>query len=149
MVWDLPREQELRVVIDTNVVVDHYRAEDSDASAAIVAVKKACHEVVACEKLLREYRKHLSNGSQQMYSLVDLFLLQVMPGLRKYPDPEVRIAFGPVEDRFHMQLAIDKKAGYHVSKDKGVLAAAGDMMLAGAVKVCGPRDFVVDCSGFR
>ena len=62
-------------------------------------------------------------------------------------DPTVRITFGPKEDRFHMQLAIDYRAGYHVSRDKKVLAAAGDLMIAGKVKGCDPREFVRICGG--
>lgn len=137
----------MKVVIDTCVLVDHLWAEDESASGAIVLVKRKGYEVAVCDKLLGEYRGVLSRGSRQLYSLIDLQLLQILPKMKKYANPTVLITFGPVEDRFHLQLAIDVKAVYHVSQDKGVLAAAGDLMVAGNVVGCHPRVFVRDCGG--
>lgn len=135
----------MKVVIDTNVVVDHFRATDGDSSNALVVVKSGGHEVLVCQKLLWEYRNVLSSGAPQMRSLADVYLMQLFPRMRQCSEPRVRITFGPIEDRFHMQLAIDNKAGYHVSRDREVLAAASDMLAAGAVKACHPREFVADC----
>jgi hypothetical protein len=68
--------------------------------------------------------------------------MQVFPDLwEKYEDPVVRIEFGPIEDRFHMQLAIDSASNYHVSLDQGVLREADNMAQFGVTEVT-PREYV-------
>ena len=39
----------------------------------------------------------------------------------------VTIAFGPVEDRFHRQLAIDARVDYDLSQDSGFLDVAPEL----------------------
>lgn len=124
-----------KIVIDTCVVVGAYRREDEHCSRAIERFKKQRHTLVVCEQLIREYRGTICRGDPQLYSVVDrlLFARWLRLDLKRRPDPEVRIPFGPPEDRFHMQLAIDARAGdpscavCHVTKDGGVLAEAESM----------------------
>lgn len=143
-----PRPIELKVVFDTNVVVSTIWARDPDSGAAISLSKTLRHIIVVCEKLLREYRGVLAQGNRQMYSLVDLLLMQVFPIdlLDKRADPVVSIDFGPEEDRFHMQLAIDSASDHHVSWEHAVLAEAHRMAQYGVAEV-NPRDYVARNGG--
>jgi len=137
----------MKVVLDTNVVVDHICAKDVSCSAAVNAVRCHRHFLLVCNRLLKEYRGVLCKGDQQMYAVIDKLLLQMFPIelMQKYDDPRVRIEFGPLEDRFHMQLAIDAGANYHVTKDAAVLAEATKMQRFN-VRETHPRRYVDDCT---
>lgn len=119
----------MRVVLDTNVIVDHMRARDIKCSEALTETIKRQHVAIVCEKLLREYRKILAGGNPQFHSFVDCHIMQLFQGkaLLRFEDPKIRIDFGPQEDRFHMQLAIDAGAAYHVTKDGEILAETDNM----------------------
>ena len=136
----------MKVVLDTNVVVDHICANDVSCSAAVNAVNRHRHFLVVCNRLLKEYRGVLCKGDQQMYAVIDKFLLQMLPIelMQKYKDPQVQITFGPTEDRFHMQLAIDAGADFHVTKDGAILAEAREMQRFN-VRETHPRGYVDDC----
>ncbi len=137
----------LRVVLDTNVVAGHLLAEDGSCTEVIRHVKDAGHRLVVCEKLLREYRGVIAGGYEQLYSIVDVLLFHRLLSLEqveKRENPVVRICFGPEEDRFHLQLAIDAKAKYHVTKDRGVLDTRDDMRAYG-VHVVGPKAYLGQC----
>lgn len=132
----------MRVVVDTCVLLGHLCLEEHYSSDALHTIKHEQHKMLVCRKLLMEYRKKLCNGSLDMQRYVDRFLMSVLPIelMEKCEDPQVQIDFGPTEDRFHMQLAIDQGADYHISKDNGVLAEAEKMMEYG-VEELHPRDF--------
>ena len=119
----------MKVVIDTCVVIGHFHLQDANCSQALHALRRKGHQMVVCKKLLDEYRGILCRSNKQMYSVIDTILMTTLPIdlMVKYHDPKVRIEFGPPEDRFHMQLAIDSQASYHVSRDKGVLSEAKNM----------------------
>lgn len=140
----------MKVVLDTNIIVDHVRAEDRDCSNAIHAMKSHRHVQVVCEKLLGEYRGVLCQGNQQLYAVVDGFLRQMLPSalMLKQPDPQVRIGFGPLEDRFHLQLAIDARADYHVTKDKRILEESANMKRF-SVQETHPHNYVISCDRKR
>lgn len=141
------RADRLRVVLDTNVVAGHILAEDGSCTEVLRHLKDAGHKVVVCEKLLREYRGVIAQGNRQLYSIVDVFLFQRLLSLHqveKRENPVIRICFGPEEDRFHLQLAIDAKAKYHVTKDRGVLDTRDDMRAYG-VHVVRPKAYLGRC----
>ena len=134
-----------KVVLDTNVLVDHLLARCRHSTATIYHLKERTdHKVVVCDKLLSEYRDNPAvTGIRPVF---DSLLMNHMPleRMERHPDPVVRIAFGPEEDRFHMQLAIDARVQYHVSKDAGVLNCSTPMDDQG-VREIHPRSFVEDC----
>ena len=131
------------VVFDANVMYDHMYGFDESCSEAYATAARSKHKLVVCEKLLREYRGILARESQQMYAHVQMWLQRTLPWhlVETHPDPDVRIDFGPPEDRFHMQLAVDARALFHVTKDRGVLRTAAQMKSHG-VTGCRPERYV-------
>lgn len=49
-----------------------------------------------------------------------------------------KITFGPLEDRFHMQLAVDSQSDFHVTWDRAILAEAANMASFGVAEVNPP-----------
>lgn len=119
----MARPDDTRVVFDTNVFVDHIHLKRRAASYALQTASAERHVMVTCEKLLRELRGVLCRGNDAMYSYIDRMIMQMYPidCVEKHPNPQIRISFGPQEDQFHMQLAIDARAAFHVTSDRGVL----------------------------
>ena len=126
-----------KVVLDTNVVVDHILAQDERCSQVVNRVKQRRNTVVVCEKLLREYRDALVGNQQQMNAVINLILIQMLPVelLESHRDPTIRIQFGPEHDRFHMQLAINARSDCHITKDGAVLAERAKMSEFGVREV--------------
>jgi len=136
---------EVKVVLDTNVVVDHLLTRDRHSSNTLYHIKdRERHKIIVCEKLLREYRDNPALSG--LPGVVDRLLMNALPveRMEKLPDPQIKIRFGPQEDRFHMQLAIDATAKYHVSKDGAVLACVTLMFDRGVLEVH-PHKFVEEC----
>jgi predicted nucleic acid-binding protein len=132
------------VVLDTNVVVAHVFGEDPNCSTAVVEARRG-ERVIVCEKLLREYRDQLACGSIELYGTATRQLMRLFPNLVKSNvDPQIRIDFGPVEDRFHMQLAIDYHAEFHVTKENKILDEHAKMLALG-VKEVHPQQYVREC----
>ena len=126
-----------RIVIDTCVLKRAYHGEDDVSGRGIESIKRKRHTVVVCPSLFWEYVLVLSNGDRSMYRVIyDLLWYKWLRLPREERlDPNVRISFGPPEDRLHMQLAIDSGAQCHVSTDNGVLAEACNMRQYGVTEV--------------
>lgn len=118
--------RDTKVVVDTCVVVGAYRREDGYCRLALDSIGKKRHRAVMCPKLWGEYKKHL--GGHQMAGLIFAMITQRWLELEWHSDPDpIWVDFGPNEDRFHMQLAIDTACLCHVSKDNGVVTASKRM----------------------
>ncbi len=126
-----------KIVLDTNVVVDAIWHRDRHCSDAIYAAKEKRHSIVVCRKLLDEYRKILRGNGNDVGMITDRLLMQFLPVdlMEERDTPTVEIDFGPLEDRFHMQLAINAGACCHVTKDKDVLAEGSKMSRLGVKEV--------------
>ena len=135
------------MVLDTHVVVSARAYDHADSAAAFAVVKSGGHMIVVCPWLMREYRKVLANGNPQLHFLADRWMMEnLSPIMDNRADPVVRIAFGPEHDRVHMQLAIDAKVPYHVTRDNEILDVGPQMLDQHGVKECHPREFVELCS---
>lgn len=79
------------------------------------------------------------------HSTIDRLLMNTLPAWiwERGSNPEESIDFGPSEDRYHMELAINYQAAYHITRDRGVLAEAGRMAEHG-VCGCHPKKYVDD-----
>lgn len=137
-----------RVVLDTCVVVGHVVESRRDCADAIRTVNRRQHRVLLSGKLLDEYQRKLTGGDPrwQRLFLTELSQKLVDESLFQFePDPKVEIAFGPEEDRFHLQLAVSGKARFHVSQDGGVLAVSPVMRNRYGVLVMHPQDYSDHC----
>src|SRR5437868_4770904 len=99
--------------------------------------------MVVCDRLVGEYVSVMALKNPNFESQAKLMLLQMFPVsmLESHDNPRVTIRFGPAHDRFHLQLAIDAKVDYHVSRDGGVLEVAPALSEYG-VCGCHPREFL-------
>ena len=128
----------MKVVFDANVVLNCIRAVDDESRAAIGVAKNLRHVIVVCERLLNEYRRALVRGGpRHLFAYYDRLVMQILPRefMERNDDPVVLIQFGPEEDRFHMQLAINARCDYHVSWDRAVLREAENMARFGVTEL--------------
>lgn len=139
--WIQSQNDPIEGRVRPNVVLNCVRSVDDESRAAIGVAKNLRHIIVVCERLLNEYRRSLvGGGPRHLFTYYDRMVMQILPSdlLERKDDPSVLIQFGPEEDRFHMQLAIDEGCGFHVSWDKGVLAEVGNIGRFGVAEVNPP-----------
>lgn len=131
-----------KVLFDASVVVHYIWEQDDLCRDAMNRARTVRHRHVVCEKLLNEYRGVIARKSGQWFQIVGIRLMSVLPEhlLERHPDPTVMIDFGPEEDRFLLQLAMNASADFLVTRDCGVLAVANEMSVH-EVNCCRPEAY--------
>ena len=113
---------------------------------ALSLAREDDHVLCWCQRLKMEYFNVIwEKLPQARISGFTLLWNQKLPPRRlQLDDPAHEVPFGPKEDRWHMQLAVDARAMFHVTNDTAILAWATQMKERGVLE-CNPWQYLAAC----